>query len=111
MPVTAPRSHPHRSATSALLARDRVIVVKLEGVRALIAADEMFIPQAQADIDDVTAATTVELRRRLAAMGVQDEAQALVEGGEAPPFELRCLEAVLEAVCSRILKGAAAVEG
>lgn len=107
------------SYPSAILARDRALVVNLEHIKCIIATDHVLVTNAE---DDTVLAFVEELQRRCAsapdgdASSNQDANQSspdlVVMSGEKGdmtkenmfpfleiPYELRVLEVVLESVC------------
>lgn len=106
------------SYPSAILARDRALVVNLEHIKCIIATDHVLVTNAE---DDTVLAFVEELQRRCASApdtdsSNQDASQSspdlVVMNGEQGdmtrenmfpfleiPYELRVLEVVLESVC------------
>ena len=107
------------SYPSAILARDRALIVNLEHIKCIIATDHVLVTNAE---DDTVLAFVEELQRRCAsapeadASSKQDASQSspdlVVMSGEKGdmtkenmfpfleiPYELRVLEVVLESVC------------
>ncbi|KAK9843506.1 hypothetical protein WJX81_006534 [Elliptochloris bilobata] len=108
--------HLNTSYPSALLCRDKALVVNLEHIKCIITKDEVFIVNAD---EESVVAFIEELQRRLTpkelppAPGVSQSvpdlaaAVAAAEQREASqaqqsPFELRALEVVLDVVCSHL---------
>ncbi|KAJ3679184.1 hypothetical protein LUZ60_017195 [Juncus effusus] len=90
---------------SAILGREKAIVVNLEQIRCIITADEVLVLNS---LDSYVMQYTVELQRRLAA-----EAEAETAGAQSQdhlPFEFRALELALEAACSYLDAQAAELE-
>ncbi|XP_039171734.1 magnesium transporter MRS2-I isoform X2 [Eucalyptus grandis] len=99
---------PLLSYPSAILGRERAIVVNLEHIKAIITAEEVLLR----DPSDINVIPVVEeLQRRLAVNAIcqgQDDAEEYshvqndVEADEddESPFEFRALEVALEAICS-----------
>nr|CAD1819838.1 unnamed protein product [Ananas comosus var. bracteatus] len=93
------------SYPSAILGREKAIVLNLEHIKAIITAEEMFLRDPS---EEHVVPVVEELRRRLPPANVgrqgKDEANAPheVEGAEEDesPFEFRALEVALEAICS-----------
>ncbi|KAK6940731.1 hypothetical protein RJ641_030262 [Dillenia turbinata] len=100
---------PLLSYPSAILGRERAIVVNLEHIKAIITADEVLLRDP---LDENVIPIVEELQRRLLQVGTVSEVQA--EEEENPevrndvetsernefPFEFRALEVALEAICS-----------
>ncbi len=105
------------SYPSAILSRDRALVVNLEHIKCIIATDHVLVTNAE---DDTVLAFVEELQRRCASCidsdGVKQNASqsspdlvVLSDKGDMTkenmfpfleiPFELRVLEVVLESVC------------
>ncbi len=105
------------SYPSAILSRDRALVVNLEHIKCIIATDHVLVTNAE---DDTVLAFVEELQRRCASCidsdGVKQSASqsspdlvVLSDKGDMTkenmfpfleiPFELRVLEVVLESVC------------
>ena len=105
------------SYPSAILSRDRALVVNLEHIKCIIATDQVLVTNAE---DDTVLAFVEELQRRCASgidgdSSKQNTSQSspdlvvLSEKGDMTkenmfpfleiPFELRVLEVVLESVC------------
>ena len=105
------------SYPSAILSRDRALIVNLEHIKCIIATDHVLVTNAE---DDTVLAFVEELQRRCAsapenANGKQEASQSspdlvvMSEKGDMTkenmfpfleiPFELRVLEVVLESVC------------
>ncbi|KAL3139598.1 hypothetical protein ABBQ38_003917 [Trebouxia sp. C0009 RCD-2024] len=109
------------SYPSAILARDRALVVNLEHIKCIIATDHVLVTNAE---DDTVLAFVEELQRRCASApdtdsSNQDASQSspdlVVMNGEQGdmtrenmfpfleiPYELRVLEVVLESVCTHL---------
>ncbi|XP_071938016.1 magnesium transporter MRS2-I-like isoform X3 [Coffea arabica] len=99
---------PLLSYPSAILGRDRAIVLNLEHIKAIITAEEVLLRDP---LDDNVTPVVEELRRRLKSVNSNHEnhedgkellAHNDVENGEEDesPFEFRALEVALEAICS-----------
>ncbi|KAL2321010.1 hypothetical protein Fmac_029979 [Flemingia macrophylla] len=91
---------PLLSYPSTILGRDKVIVLNLEHIKAIITADEVLLRDPT---DDDVVPIVEELRRRLPKVSGEEEVCAQDgEGGEENefPFEIRALEVLLEAICS-----------
>ncbi|KEH23861.1 magnesium transporter MRS2-like protein [Medicago truncatula] len=98
---------PLLSYPSTILGREKVIVLNLEHIKAIITAEEVLVRDP---MDDDVVPVVEELRRRLplkvsvAGQGQVEEELCVQEGegGEENefPFEFRALEVVLEAICS-----------
>ncbi|XP_061369062.1 magnesium transporter MRS2-I-like isoform X2 [Gastrolobium bilobum] len=91
---------PLLSYPSTILGREKVIVLNLEHIKAIITADEVLLRDP---MDDDVVPIVEELRRRLpretaAGQGQLGEEEACAQ--DEFPFELRALEVVLEAICS-----------
>lgn len=112
------------SYPSAILARDRALIVNLEHIKCIIATDHVLVTNAE---DDTVLAFVEELQRRCASApdaassnqnsnqnGSQSSPDLVVMSGEKGdmtkenmfpfleiPYELRVLEVVLESVCVR----------
>ncbi|XP_020228878.1 magnesium transporter MRS2-I isoform X1 [Cajanus cajan] len=91
---------PLLSYPSTILGRDKVIVLNLEHIKAIITADEVLLRDPT---DDDVVPIVEELKRRLPKVSGEEEACA--QDGEAGeenefPFEIRALEVLLEAICS-----------
>ena len=106
------------SYPSAILARDRALIVNLEHIKCIIATDHVLVTNAE---DDTVLAFVEELQRRCASVpdaanshqnGSQSSPDLVVMSGEKGdmtkenmfpfleiPYELRVLEVVLESVC------------
>uniref|UniRef100_A0A0D9V8B0 Magnesium transporter n=1 Tax=Leersia perrieri TaxID=77586 RepID=A0A0D9V8B0_9ORYZ len=79
---------------STILGRDRAIVVRLQGVKAIITATEVLVP----DHDGVALAPFLsDLRSRLSSP--PGNVQSLALGAKTPPFEFTVLELCLEHAC------------
>lgn len=108
------------SYPSAILSRDRALVVNLEHIKCIIATDYVLVTNAE---DDTVLAFVEELQRRCASCidsdGVKQNASqsspdlvVLSDKGDMTkenmfpfleiPFELRVLEVVLESVCTHL---------
>lgn len=108
------------SYPSAILSRDRALVVNLEHIKCIIATDQVLVTNAE---DDTVLAFVEELQRRCASgidgdSSKQNTSQSspdlvvLSEKGDMTkenmfpfleiPFELRVLEVVLESVCTHL---------
>ncbi|XP_052119219.1 magnesium transporter MRS2-I isoform X1 [Arachis duranensis] len=94
---------PLLSYPSAILGREKVIVLNLEHIKAIITAQEVLLRDP---MDDDIVPIVEELRRRLPKSTGDEEpsAQDREAGGEGEdnefPFEFRALEVALEAICS-----------
>uniref|UniRef100_A0A7N0RA36 Magnesium transporter n=1 Tax=Kalanchoe fedtschenkoi TaxID=63787 RepID=A0A7N0RA36_KALFE len=100
---------PLLSYPSTILGRERVIVLNLEHIKAIITADEVLLRDPE---DELVIPVVEELRRRLPAQqvssktqGEDDEQQGGQNDAETDeesefPFEFRALEVALEAICS-----------
>ncbi|KAK7336821.1 hypothetical protein VNO77_17369 [Canavalia gladiata] len=96
---------PLLSYPSTILGRDKVIILNLEHIKAIITSDEVLLRDPT---DDDVVPIIEELRRRLpkaSASGQGDEETCAQDGGEGGennefPFEIRALEVLLEAICS-----------
>ncbi|KAI4349444.1 hypothetical protein L6164_010031 [Bauhinia variegata] len=93
---------PLLSYPSTILGREKVIVLNLEHIKAIITAEEVLLRDP---LDDDVIPVVEELRRRLpvaTATGKGQRDEEDVEGGEENefPFEFRALEVALEAICS-----------
>ncbi|XP_071940538.1 magnesium transporter MRS2-2-like isoform X2 [Coffea arabica] len=99
---------PLLSYPSAILGRDRAIVLNLEHIKAIITAEEVLLRDP---LDDNVTPVVEELRRRLKSVNSNHEnhedgkellAHNDVDNGEEDesPFEFRALEVALEAICS-----------
>ncbi|KAK7245401.1 hypothetical protein RIF29_40243 [Crotalaria pallida] len=95
---------PLLSYPSTILGREKVIVLNLEHIKAVITAKEVLLRDPN---DDDVVPIVEELRRRLpevtyAGQGEEDKYTQNGEGGEGNefPFEFRALEVALEAICS-----------
>ncbi|CAI0559275.1 unnamed protein product [Linum tenue] len=97
---------PLLSYPSAILGRERAIVLNLEHIKAIITAEEVLLRDPS---DENVVPVVEELQRRLpparegqASGENHGTQQADVDGGEEDesPFEFRALEVALEAICS-----------
>ncbi|CAM8881627.1 unnamed protein product [Rhodiola kirilowii] len=100
---------PLLSYPSTILGREKVIVLNLEHIKAIITADEVLMRDPQ---DQFVIPVIEELRRRLPVeqvsskgQGEDDEQQGGQNDAETDeerefPFEFRALEVALEAICS-----------
>nr|ACU20087.1 unknown [Glycine max] len=97
---------PLLSYPSTILGREKVIVLNLEHIKAIITADEVLLRDP---MDDDVVPIVEELRRRLPQVSAAEQGQGKEEacaqdgeGGEENefPFEIRALEALFEAICS-----------
>ncbi|KAL1312116.1 magnesium transporter MRS2-I isoform X3 [Arachis ipaensis] len=94
---------PLLSYPSAILGREKVIVLNLEHIKAIITAQEVLLRDP---MDDDILPIVEEFRRRLPKSTGDEEpsAQDREGGGEGQdnefPFEFRALEVALEAICS-----------
>ncbi|XP_050372092.1 magnesium transporter MRS2-I [Argentina anserina] len=98
---------PLLSYPSAILGRDRAIVLNLEHIKAIITADEVLLRDP---LDENVIPVVEELQRRLPPTNYVrgndgkelPAGQNDVDAGEEDesPFEFRALEVVLEAICS-----------
>ncbi|KDP21359.1 hypothetical protein JCGZ_21830 [Jatropha curcas] len=100
---------PLLSYPSTILGRERVIVLNLEHIKAIITAEEVLLRDP---LDDNVIPIVEELQRRLPLLditsqiqGEEEEHQGVgkdVDTGEENefPFEFRALEVALEAICS-----------
>ncbi|CAL5193709.1 unnamed protein product [Lathyrus oleraceus] len=88
---------PLLSYPSTILGREKVIVLNLEHIKAIITAEEVLVRDP---MDEDVVPVVEELRRRLPVKG--EEESCAQDGGEENefPFEFRALEVVLEATCS-----------
>ncbi|KAJ4748052.1 Magnesium transporter MRS2-1 [Rhynchospora pubera] len=90
---------------SAILGREKAIVVNLEQIRCIITADELLLLNS---LDSYVLQYTVELQRRMAAAA---EAEATgAEASDRLPFEFRALELALEVACNYLDSQAAELE-
>ncbi|XP_059447812.1 magnesium transporter MRS2-I-like [Corylus avellana] len=94
---------PLLSYPSAILGRDKAIVLNLEHIKAIITAEEVLLRDPT---DENVVPVVEELQRRLPplnaicqAQGGQNDVEAEEEEDESP-FEFRALEVALEAICS-----------
>ncbi|XP_006576923.1 magnesium transporter MRS2-I-like isoform X3 [Glycine soja] len=92
---------PLLSYPSTILGREKVIVLNLEHIKAIITADEVLLRDP---MDDDVVPIVEELRRRLPQVSAAEQGQgkeeACAQDGEEFPFEIRALEALFEAICS-----------
>lgn len=102
---------PLLSYPSAILGREKAIVLNLEHIKAIITTEEVLLPDP---MDDNVLPVVEELQRRLSlpAIGLgegEDDDQPVVNGTRNEmqtveptefPFEFRALEVALEGVCS-----------
>ncbi|CAI8614276.1 unnamed protein product [Vicia faba] len=96
---------PLLSYPSTILGREKVIVLNLEHIKAIITAEEVLVRDP---MDEDVVPVVEELRRRLpvkvnvGGQGQGEEESCAQDGGEDNefPFEFRALEVVLEATCS-----------
>ncbi|KAL5792814.1 hypothetical protein ACOSP7_001408 [Xanthoceras sorbifolium] len=100
---------PMLSYPSTILGREKVIVLNLEHIKAIITADEVLLRDP---LDDNVIPIVEQLQRRLApdnpisqGQGEEDEHPGVrndIDTGEENefPFEFRALEVALEAICS-----------
>ncbi|CAM6014231.1 unnamed protein product [Sphagnum balticum] len=94
---------PLLSYPSAILGRERAIVLNLEHIKAIITAEEVLLRNPR---DENVKPFVEELCRRLPVNGVSDHLGLNEYEGEGkelekiPPFEFRALEVALEAICS-----------
>ncbi|XP_058740242.1 magnesium transporter MRS2-I-like [Vicia villosa] len=96
---------PLLSYPSTILGREKVIVLNLEHIKAIITAEEVLVRDP---MDEEVVPVVEELRRRLpvkvnvTGQGQGEEESCAQDGGEENefPFEFRALEVVLEATCS-----------
>ncbi|VVB13816.1 unnamed protein product [Arabis nemorensis] len=79
---------------SAILGRERAIVLNLEHIKAIITAEEVLLRDSS---DENVIPVLEELQRRLP---VGDEAHNEGDEEDESPFEFRALEVALEAICS-----------
>ncbi|KAL0874666.1 hypothetical protein Bca101_024371 [Brassica carinata] len=84
---------PNLSYPSAILGRERAIVVNLEHIKAIITAQEVLVRDSS---DENLIPVLEEFQRRLPV--VEGDAEAGEE--DESPFEFRALEVALEAICS-----------
>ncbi|MED6182065.1 Magnesium transporter MRS2-I [Stylosanthes scabra] len=91
---------PLLSYPSTILGREKVIVLNLEHIKAIITAEKVFVRDPA---DDDVVPIVEELRRRLPKSS-GDEEPCAQGGGQGEdnefPFEFRALEVALEAICS-----------
>ncbi|KAM7253881.1 hypothetical protein ACFE04_031563 [Oxalis oulophora] len=96
---------PLLSYPSTILGRERVIVLNLEHIKAIITAEEVLLRDP---LDDNVVPIVEELQRRLALVNstvrTQGDEEEIGSGQkdeqEEFPFEFRALEVALEAICS-----------
>ncbi|XP_014495127.1 magnesium transporter MRS2-I isoform X2 [Vigna radiata var. radiata] len=97
---------PLLSYPSTILGRDKLIVLNLEHIKAIITADEVLLRDPT---DDDVVPIVEELRRRLPKVSASGEGRGEEEtcaqdgeGGDENefPFEIRALEVLFEAICS-----------
>nr|XP_009793323.1 PREDICTED: magnesium transporter MRS2-I-like isoform X3 [Nicotiana sylvestris] len=102
---------PLLSYPSAILGREKAIVLNLEHIKAIITTDEVLLRDP---LDDNVAPVVEELQRRLPLPAIafgegEDDDQPAVNGARTEmqnveptefPFEFRALEVALEGVCS-----------
>ncbi|ESQ40907.1 hypothetical protein EUTSA_v10013809mg [Eutrema salsugineum] len=90
---------PNLSYPSAILGRERAIVLNLEHIKAIITAEEVLLRDST---DENVIPVLEELQRRLPVGNEAHHGQGDAEAGEEEesPFEFRALEVVLEAICS-----------
>ncbi|XP_051120855.1 magnesium transporter MRS2-I-like [Andrographis paniculata] len=103
---------PLLSYPSAILGRERAIVLNLEHIKAIITSEEVLLRDPS---DDNVVPIVEDLRRRLkpAITNQEDNADGNTDGRDMPmqpdvengeeddsPFEFRALEVALEAICS-----------
>ncbi|KAI3983788.1 hypothetical protein MKX01_005405 [Papaver californicum] len=89
---------PLLSYPSAILGRERAIVVNLEHIKAIITAEEVFLRDSTTDN---VIPIVEELKKRLPPAGKE---------GESPTFEFRALEVALEAICNFLDKSTTKLE-
>uniref|UniRef100_A0A1J3ITL1 Magnesium transporter n=1 Tax=Noccaea caerulescens TaxID=107243 RepID=A0A1J3ITL1_NOCCA len=84
---------------SAILGRERAIVLNLEHIKAIITSQEILLRDPS---EEHVIPVLEELQRRLPVGNESHHGQGDAEAGEEdePPFEFRALEVVLEAICS-----------
>ncbi|CAH2073378.1 unnamed protein product, partial [Thlaspi arvense] len=84
---------------SAILGRERAIVLNLEHIKAIITAEEVLL---RASPDENVIPVLEELQRRLPDGNEAHNGHGEAEAGDEDesPFEFRALEVVLEAICS-----------
>ncbi|CAA7027119.1 unnamed protein product [Microthlaspi erraticum] len=84
---------------SAILGRERAIVLNLEHIKAIITSEEVLVRDSS---DEHVIPVLEELQRRLLVGNEEHHGQGDAEVGEddESPFEFRALEVVLEAICS-----------
>ncbi|CAK9179287.1 unnamed protein product [Ilex paraguariensis] len=90
---------PLLSYPSTILGRERVIILNLEHIKAIITAEEVLLRDP---LDDTVAPIVEELQRILPLVNGQGESQNNVEANEGNEFsfEFRVLEVALEGICS-----------
>ncbi|KAK1399129.1 Magnesium transporter [Heracleum sosnowskyi] len=100
---------PLLSYPSAILGRDKAIILNLEHIKAIITTEEVML---QDPLDDNVVPIVKELQRRLPMVNPISQGQGEDEDNLGPqndtetsaenefPFELRALEVALEALCS-----------
>ncbi|WJX84330.1 Magnesium transporter MRS2-I [Trifolium repens] len=93
---------PLLSYPSTILGREKVIVLNLEHIKAIITAEEVLVRDP---MDDDVVPVVEELRRRLpvkvSGQGQGEEESCAQDSEENEfPFEFRALEVILEGVCS-----------
>ncbi|XP_068323899.1 magnesium transporter MRS2-I-like isoform X2 [Pyrus communis] len=100
---------PLLSYPSTILGREKVIVLNLEHIKAIITADEVLLRDP---LDDNVLPIVEELQRRLPpssanfnGQGEEEDASGVQKDGETDdenefPFEFRALEVALEGICS-----------
>ncbi|CAA7027120.1 unnamed protein product [Microthlaspi erraticum] len=84
---------------SAILGRERAIVLNLEHIKAIITSEEVLLRDST---DEHVIPVLEELQRRLLVGNEEHHGQGDAEAGEEDesPFEFRALEVALEAICS-----------
>ncbi|WOH02156.1 hypothetical protein DCAR_0521544 [Daucus carota subsp. sativus] len=100
---------PLLSYPSAILGRDKAIVLNLEHIKAIITTEEVML---QDPLDDNVVPIVEEFQRRLPSVNLNSQTQGEDEENLGPqndletsednefPFEFRALEVALEAICS-----------
>ncbi|CAJ2633019.1 unnamed protein product [Trifolium pratense] len=93
---------PLLSYPSTILGREKVIVLNLEHIKAIITAEEVLVRDP---LDDDVVPVVEELRRRLplrvSGQGQGEEESCAQDSEENEiPFEFRALEVILEGICS-----------